>query len=89
MAAQCVTLAPLSKSSPVGGADPAPEPLCQCSVLATACWQMQEPCLRDWGVHIYIYTHTCMGFYVFGYIFSGEKWAFAVVGEEQASSLRG
>lgn len=74
VAAQCVTLAPLTKSFPVGGADPAPEPLCRCSVQPVG--RQRGPALRHQGVHIsvcmvvsvYIYIYICiqcrkMGFY--------------------------
>lgn len=66
MAAQCVTLAPLTKSFPVGGADPAPEPLCRCSVQPAG--RCRGPALRHQGVHISVCV--CI------YVFSAERWAF-------------
>lgn len=69
MAAQCVTLAPLAKSFPVGGADPAPEPLCRCSVQPVG--RCRSPALRDRGVHIYIYIYVCV--FVCMYIYLVEK----------------
>lgn len=57
-----MTLAPLAKSFPVGGADPAPKPLCRCSVQPVG--RCRSPALRDQGVHMYMYVVLCVCVYL-------------------------